>query len=75
MREQAERALADAQATIHDLQTKLGHANLAQTELQTVARRDQAFVYHPGATPATYSVWARGFAVGAATQAVLESAR
>jgi hypothetical protein len=40
-REQAERALAEAQATIHDLQTKLGHASLAQTELQAAARRDQ----------------------------------
>jgi hypothetical protein len=40
-REQAERALAEAQATIHDLQTKLGHASLAQAELQAAARRDQ----------------------------------
>jgi hypothetical protein len=40
-REQAERALAEAQATIHDLRTKLGHASLAQTELQAAARRDQ----------------------------------
>ena len=40
-REQAERTLAEAQATIHDLQTKLGHASLAQTELQATARRDQ----------------------------------
>jgi hypothetical protein len=40
-REQADRALAEAQATIHDLQTKLGHASLAQTELQATARRDQ----------------------------------
>jgi hypothetical protein len=40
-REQAERALAEAQATIHDLQTTLGHASLAQTELQAAARRDQ----------------------------------
>jgi hypothetical protein len=40
-RELAERALAEAQATIHDLQTKLGHASLAETELQTAARRDQ----------------------------------
>jgi hypothetical protein len=40
-REQAERALAEAQATIHDLQTKLGHASLAQAELQAATRRDQ----------------------------------
>jgi multidrug efflux pump subunit AcrA (membrane-fusion protein) len=40
-RQQAERALAEAQATIHDLQTKLGYASLAQTELQAAARRDQ----------------------------------
>jgi DNA repair exonuclease SbcCD ATPase subunit len=44
MREQAERALAEAQATIHDLQTNLGHASLAQTELQAVARRDQGAI-------------------------------
>lgn len=31
-RHQAERALADAQATIRDLQTKLGHAELARIE-------------------------------------------
>jgi hypothetical protein len=40
-REKAERALAEAQATIHDLQTKLGHASLVQTELHAAARRDQ----------------------------------
>jgi hypothetical protein len=40
-REKAERALAEAQATIHDLQTKLGHASLAKTELHTAAQRDQ----------------------------------
>jgi hypothetical protein len=40
-REKAERALAEAQARIHDLQTKLGHASLVQTELQAAARRDQ----------------------------------
>jgi hypothetical protein len=40
-RERAERARAEAQATIHDLQTKLGHANLTQTDLQTAAQRDQ----------------------------------
>jgi hypothetical protein len=31
----------EAQATIDDLQTKLGRASLAQTELQATARRDQ----------------------------------
>jgi chromosome segregation ATPase len=40
-RERAERARAEAQATIHDLQTKLGHANLTQTDLQTAAQRHQ----------------------------------
>jgi hypothetical protein len=40
-REQAERALAEAQATIRDLQTKLGHASLAQAELQAAVRGDQ----------------------------------
>lgn len=39
-RERAERALAEAQAQVHDLQTKLGHASLAQTEVQEAARRD-----------------------------------
>jgi hypothetical protein len=43
-REKAERALAEAQATIHDLQTRLGHASLAQTELHIVARRDQGAI-------------------------------
>ncbi|HEX5326948.1 MAG TPA: hypothetical protein VFW75_09805 [Acetobacteraceae bacterium] len=33
-REKAERSLLDAQATIHDLQTRLGHAQLAATEAQ-----------------------------------------
>ncbi|MBN8928143.1 MAG: hypothetical protein J0H19_16160, partial [Rhodospirillales bacterium] len=40
-RERAERALAEAHATIHDLQTKLGHAQLAKTELQAAAQREQ----------------------------------
>jgi len=40
-REKSERALAEARATIHDLQTKLGHASVAQTEMQAAARRDQ----------------------------------
>lgn len=39
-RERAERALAEANATIHDLQTKLGHASLTQAELQETSRRD-----------------------------------
>jgi hypothetical protein len=43
-REKAERALAEAQAVIHDLQTKLGHANLAQAELQEAARREREAV-------------------------------
>jgi hypothetical protein len=40
LREKAERALAEANATIHDIQTKFGHANLANAELQSAARRD-----------------------------------
>jgi predicted nucleic acid-binding Zn-ribbon protein len=40
-RERAERALVEAQAVIHDLQTKLGHAQLAQVELQESARRER----------------------------------
>ena len=31
-RRRAERALSEAQAAVHDLQTKIGHANLARDE-------------------------------------------
>jgi hypothetical protein len=42
-RERAERALQEAQAHVHDLQTKLGHADLARQEaLQTAERERQA---------------------------------
>jgi hypothetical protein len=41
LREKAERALAEANAAVHDLRTKLGHASLAQQELQEANRRDQ----------------------------------
>lgn len=40
-RERAERALQEAQATIRDLRTKLGHAELARTEVQEQARRER----------------------------------
>jgi hypothetical protein len=42
-REEAERALADARNTIHDLETKLGHERLAKDELtqQTDAERQK----------------------------------
>lgn len=40
-RQQAERALHDAQVTIHDLQTKLGHAELARVEATEGLRRAQ----------------------------------
>lgn len=43
-RQQAERALHDAQATIHDLQTKLGHAELARVEAVEGLRREQETV-------------------------------
>ncbi len=39
-REQAERSLRDAQTTIHDLQTKLGHAQLALDELRAEIRAE-----------------------------------
>ena len=38
-RQHAERALTDAQATIRDLQTKLGHALLERDEVRDTARR------------------------------------
>jgi hypothetical protein len=38
------KAEREANATIHDLQTKLGHANLAQQELQAAAQRNQATI-------------------------------
>jgi hypothetical protein len=38
-RAQAERALAEAQSQTRDLQTKLGHAELAKTEAQDTVRR------------------------------------
>ena len=40
-RQQAERALAEAHATIHDLQTKLGHAELARAEAADGLHREQ----------------------------------
>lgn len=43
-RHQAERALADAQAAVHDLQTKLGHAELARVEAVEGLRREQETV-------------------------------
>jgi hypothetical protein len=44
-RRRSERSLAEARATIHDLQTKIGHANLARDEAVEVAcslRSDKA---------------------------------
>lgn len=41
LRQQVERALAEAQATVHDLQTKLGHAELARVEAAEHLRREQ----------------------------------
>jgi len=38
-REKAQRALAEAQVTIRDLQTKLGHVGLAQSDREMAARR------------------------------------
>lgn len=43
-RHQAERALAEAQALVHDLQTKLGHAELARVEAVQGHRREQETV-------------------------------
>ena len=41
-RQQAEKSLADAQAMVHDLQTKIGHAELARIEAVEHWQRDQA---------------------------------
>jgi len=41
-RQRAERALTEAQATIHDLQTKLGHAFLERDESRDTAQRLEA---------------------------------
>lgn len=41
-RQQAERALAEAQAVVHDLQTKMGHAELARIEAVDHWHREQA---------------------------------
>ncbi len=41
-REKAERSLAEAQATIHDLQTRLGHAQLAATEAHNALEAERA---------------------------------
>lgn len=41
-REKAERSLAEAQATVHDLQTRLGHAQLAETEAQKALEAERA---------------------------------
>ena len=38
-RRQAERALGEAQATVHDLQTKIGHAHLARDEATDTVQR------------------------------------
>jgi hypothetical protein len=40
-RERTERALAEAQAAVHDLQTKLGHADLARQEAVEALRRER----------------------------------
>jgi hypothetical protein len=40
-RERSERELKEAQAAVHDLQTKLGHADLARQEAVELARRER----------------------------------
>ena len=40
-RERAERGLAEAQAMVHDLRTKLGHADLARQEAVEALRRER----------------------------------
>jgi len=40
-RERVERTLAEAQAAVHDLQTKLGHADLARQEAVEALRRER----------------------------------
>lgn len=41
-REKAERLLAEAQAAVHDLQTRLGHAQLAASEAQNALEAERA---------------------------------
>lgn len=41
-REKAERLLAEAQAAVHDLQTRLGHAQLAATEAHNALEAERA---------------------------------
>jgi multidrug efflux pump subunit AcrA (membrane-fusion protein) len=41
-REKAERALAEAQAAVHDLETRLGHAQLAATETHNALEAERA---------------------------------
>jgi hypothetical protein len=41
LREKVERALQEAQASVHDLRTKLGHAQLAQREATDALHREQ----------------------------------
>jgi len=41
-REKAERLLAEAQATVHDLQTRVGHAQLAATEAHNALEAERA---------------------------------
>ena len=43
-REKAERSLAEAQAFAHDLQTKIGHAELAKNEAVEALRRERELV-------------------------------
>jgi hypothetical protein len=43
-REKAERLLAEAQAAVHDLQTRLGHAQLAATEAHNALEAERAAV-------------------------------
>jgi chromosome segregation ATPase len=43
-REKAERALAEAQAAIRDLQTKIGHAELARNEAVEALQREREIV-------------------------------
>lgn len=74
-RERAERSLQEALATIRDLQTKLGHAELARREASETAQaaRDAADALR-AAYQEREARWHEDLAVERATRAVAEAA-
>ena len=75
MRLRAERAVAEAQAAVHDLQTKLGHAELARQELAGRVEADKAvFEAERAALQAREATLAEELAAERATRQRLELA-